>query len=211
VKPNTTPAPPGSPEAVVTVLQRAYENRSLAQLGPILAVNPARNAVFHFYLSDPTPQGEVEWDHDEEVRIHSRMFRPEDHVRDPTPVPEGLWLSSISIHLTQLEPFAERTDLYSADQGKDGKLDPAIWMAVGARYGTDVFFDTQGEVNTDFQVAATTYFVVIEDRTKHVGDRGKFLLYLWDDRQPQPKPDTRGMPVGASKTQSWSSVKDLYR
>jgi hypothetical protein len=201
--------PPDSPEAVVTVLERAYEKRSLTLLGSILAVDPARNAVFHFQLSEPTDRGELEWDHDEEVRIHSRMFRPADHVADPTPVPRNFWLRSVSVQVRQLEPFAEVPDFYSDDHGKDGKLDPALWKAVGARYQTEAFFDTAGD--TDYQVDCVVRFVIIEDLDKRLGDRGKFLLYRWVDALSQANPGIGRMPTGAVAPIVWSSIKRIYR
>jgi len=187
--PKETTPPIDSPEAVVKSLAWSYQYGDLALFKSILAHDPGRNADYRFLLSDPTDQGETEWGYDEEVKIQRRMFRPQMQVTDENPVPPELWLSSISINLTQSAPFAERTNLYSADGGKDGKLDPAIWKAVEARYGTDVFFETQGDQSPDFQVTGEANFVVIEDKTKKAGSSGKFLLYTWEDRRPPLKPE----------------------
>src|SRR5262245_24548489 len=143
--PKETTPPIDSPEAVVKSLAWSYQYGDLALFKSILAHDPGRNADYHFWLSDPTELGETQWGYDEEVKIQRRMFRPQMQVTGETPVPPELWISSISINLTQLAPFVERTDLYSADHGKDGKLDPDIWKAVDARYGTNVFFETQGD------------------------------------------------------------------
>jgi hypothetical protein len=183
-----TPEPPGSPEAVVRALSYSYQTTDLGVFKSILAHDVGRNASYQFFLSEPTDLGETQWGYDEEVKIQRRMFRPDIHVTGEPPVPPDLWLSSVSINLTQLEPFGERTDLYSTSDpiGADGKLDPAIWKAVDARYGTNVFFDTHGD--NDFQVTGEANFVVIEDKTKAAGKSGKFLLFIWEDMGSQPKP-----------------------
>jgi hypothetical protein len=188
--PEKTPEPIDSPQAVVRALAVSYQSSDLALFTSILAHDPGRNADYHFILSEPTALGETQWDYDEEVKIQRRMFRPQMQVTGETPVPAELRLRSITINLTQLAPFVERTDLYSADQGKDGKLDPDIWKAVDARYGTNVFFETQGDQSPDFQVTGEANFIVIEDKTKKAGSSGKFLLYIWEDMIAQPKPET---------------------
>jgi len=182
------------PEDVISSLSFAYQYRNLDLLQSLLANDPARHAEYLFLLSDPTDQGETQWGYVEEVRIHRRMFKPEDTLPGETPVPPELWLSSISIHLTQSAPFQERTDLYSANGGADGKPDPAIWKISDARYGTDVFFETQGDQSPDFQVTGEANFVVIEDKTKQIGDPGKFLLYNWEDIKPPAKPQGSAQP-----------------
>ena len=193
-----TPPPIDSPAAVVRALSRSYQTMDLGLFKSILAHDAGRNASYLFFLSEPTELGETQWDYDEEVKIQRRMFRPDIHVTGEPPVPNERWLSSITINLTQLEPFQERTDLYSTSDpvGADGKLDAAIWKAVDARYGTDVFFDTQGE--NDFQVTGEANFVVIEDKTTPAGKSGKFLLYIWEDLRYQPKPEA-GVAASGSR------------
>jgi predicted transcriptional regulator len=200
-------APIDSPEAVVSALSYSYQTMDLGLFKSILAHDVGPNDGYHFVSSEPAVPGETEWGYDEEARIHRRMFRPQDHVASETPVPDELYLSYITINLTRLEEFTERTDLYSADHGMDGKLDPAIWRIVDAHYGTDVFFDTQSD--QDFQVIGEANFVVIEDLKKKVGSSGKFQLYMWEElvpRKQSSKPSAEG-----SEVHTWSNVKRLYR
>ena len=192
-----TVEPPKAPtikksEDVISSLSFAYRFENYNLFSSLLANDPARNAEYLFLLSDPTEQGETQWGYVEEVRIHRRMFKPEDTLPGETPVPPELWLSSVSINLTQLSPFQERTDLYTTN---GGKLDPAVWIARDSRYGTNVFFETQGDQSPDFQVTGEANFVVIEDKTKQVGDPGKFLLYTWEDLKPPAKPQTGERPI----------------
>jgi len=205
--PEKAPGPSTSADAVVQELAYSYQHQDLEALKSILADDGARNAQYLFLLSDPTDQGETQWGYVEEVRIHRRMFRPGHPDEGETSVPPELWLAAVDVHLTRQEPFAERKDLYSVNHGADGKLDPDIWKAVDARYGTNVFFETQGDQTPDFQVTGEANFVVIEDLAKHAGDTGKFLLYTWEDLKWQPKP---GGAEGAT-AQTWTNMKELYR
>ena len=198
------PGAPTSADAVVQSLAYSYQHQDFKALRSLLADDKARNAEYVFYLPEPTQFGETQWGHAEEVRLHRRMFDPQDTLEDEPAVPARLWLQSVEIHLTRLEPFEERKDLYSEDHGVDGKLDPDIWNAVDARYGTDVFFDTQSD--TDFQVSGEANFVVIEDKTKRAGDSGKFLLYIWEDLgSAPPKPGD-----GGASAVTWTRMKSLY-
>jgi hypothetical protein len=201
------PAPIDSPEAVVRALSKAYQEFDLGLFKSILAHDAGQAEGYRFMVNNPMVPGVPEWGYDEEARIHRRMFQPEERVTGEVPVPDELHLSATSINLTRLEQFAERTDLYSADHGRDGKLDPAIWRIVDAHYGTDVFLDTQGD--QDFQVVGEANFVVIEDLRKRVGSSGKFQLYIWEELVPRAqsnKPSAEGVDA-----RSWSSVKRLYR
>ncbi len=191
-------APPGSPEALVTALSKAYQQRDPELFRSLLANEHGANADYLFLLSAPTDLGELQWGYAEEVRIHQRMFRPDQSP--PPAVPSDLWLHTIQITLTPLEEFQERPGLYSANAGEDGKLDPLRWRAVGSRYSADVLFDLEG---TDYRVRGQAHFTVIEDLTKRVGDTGKFLLLIWEDfgaRFPR-----------ISEGTTWSGVKGLFR
>ena len=81
-----------------------------------------------------------------------------------------------------------------------GPFDPSRWIARSTYYGTNVFFQLQGD--TDFQITGRAYFTILEDRTKQVGDAGKFLIVRWEDL---------GMNRLAVEEKSWSSVKSLYK
>jgi PKD repeat protein len=190
-------------EILVEELERAYREQDLNSFAAILADDPGRNAEFRFILSYPTDLGETEWAYEEEVRIHQRMFHPEAPPPGDPEVNADLWLQTLTITLAQLEIFTERPDLYSVNGGLDGKLDPAVWRATDARYSTYVFFDLVG---TDFKVEGEANFVVIEDRTKNIGDAGKFLIYIWEDM-----PGFLHQSGIAVEANSWSDVKGLYR
>jgi hypothetical protein len=202
---NNAPLVIDTPQAVVQALAVAYQRRDFALLGSLLAHDPARNADYAFFLSEPTPSGETQWGWFDELRIHQRMFQPRTIPPEETPLPRDLWLDGVNSSLYPLTDFRERVDLYSANQGQDGKLDPNIWKAMDALYGTDVFFETQGDI--DFLVAARANFVVLEDLTKPAGAEGKFLLYIWEDLPPPKKAGAR--PTAVEPTM-WGIVKQLY-
>ena len=192
------------PETVIEALASAYARRDPALLGSLLAHEPGANANYAFVLESPTALGETQWDADEELRIHRRMFAPDRLAPGEPAVAPELWLQAVQISLWMTQSFQEQPDLYSADGGRDGKLDPARWRALGASYGTYLFLDLEG---VGYKVEAGARFVVIEDRAKQKGEEGKFLLYTWDDREVLGPGATL---AGVSRT-TWSNLKALYR
>ena len=191
---------------LIDTFVHAYATRNYDLYASLLANVPEANASFLFLLADPTEQGETQWGLQEELRIHHRMFEPENPHPGESPVPPELWVQAIDIHLNQLSPFQERADLYSQNGGADGKLDPARWRATDARFGTNVYWDLEGQI--DYQVIGEANFVVIEDLAKQSCDPGRFLIYTWEDLKAA-SPSAAG-PVLATDY-SWSSVKELYR
>ncbi len=189
-----------SAEALIEALAHAYGTRDLELFISLLAHDPSANAGFVFSLSEPTDLGETSWGYDEEVRIHQRMFHPQ--TAEP-PLATDLWLDSLGVDLAMLDGFTERDDLYSANAGLDGKLDPQRWRAVQARYTTDLFLDLKG---TDYGVEGEANFVVIEDRSKSTGNAGKFLLLSWKD-----SPCGRAVFATYSDCGTWGRLKRLYR
>ena len=155
---------------------------------------------FIFILDMPTDTGETNWGRTTENRIHQRMFDPENIPPGDSPLPFEYWLQSVTINLNPQTAFVERPDLYTTFD-PPGPLDPTHWKAEAATYGTDVFFQLQGE--TDFQVTGRAYFTVLEDLTKQIGDPGKWLIYRWEDL---------GMTnsVAVERT-AWGDIKRLYR
>jgi hypothetical protein len=191
-----------SPEDVVAGLARAYQRRDLELFELLLADDKTRNAEFVFRSMEFV---ETEWGRDEELRIHRRMFLPQNEGLDP--VPAELWIQSIDIELQQRGSFSEMTDLtdlYSAVEGRDGKLDPGIWRALAALYSTDLSFRTAGEA--DYVSRGGARFVVIEDRTKKMGERGKFLLLVWEDLCGS----LLSPALRSSEQICWGRVKALY-
>ena len=203
-----TPAPeppPGSPEALVTALSKAYQQRSPELFSSLLANEHSANADYFFFLSEPTDTGEDKWGRTEEVRIHQRMLRPDQLPPGDAAVNAELWPRSISITLTPMEEFQERrADLYSANAGADGKLNPQRWRALDARYSTYVLWDLAG---VDYKVEGEANFVIIEDLDKQPGEAGKFLLYIWEDIWPP----FLSLGDRISSAATWSMIKSLYR
>jgi hypothetical protein len=159
----------------------------------------ADSAEYFFFLNEP--EG-ANWNLAEELRIHRRMFKPEDPLPHETPVPEDLWLASIDIQLVAQTDWTERWDLYRSGANPTG-LDPNHWRATDAQYAADVFFHMQGQ--TDYQVDGRCNFVVIEDLHKLAGQERKFLIYRWEDL------GWLAAAVHAETPGSWSGVKELYR
>lgn len=185
--PNTDPpeAPKviASPADLVQTLALAYRTQNIDMFTGLLA-NDVENKAEYLFILDPSAEaGDPQWGYEVEVKVHQRMFEPQDTPPGQLPVPLELWLESISITLTADNSFSERTDLYESTQNPTG-LNPAKWKATDAIYSTDVLFDLQG--GTDFQVTGNANFVVIEDLTKEVGDEGKFLLLTWNDLAQKP-------------------------
>lgn len=186
------------PAALVKVLETAYAKQDLDSFVPLLANEPENSAEYLFLLSDPTPDNETQWGYSEEVRIHQRMFSPESPLPGDTPVSPDLWLQTMTITLTQIGAFAERTDLYTTS---GGFLDPVRWRASSARFATYLLAELAGQ--TDYRIEGEALFVVIEDLTKSTEDSGKFLLLFWEDL---------GSPIRSAVSQTtWSSFKRLYR
>ena len=200
VPPPTLEPPIDSAEAVIDALARAYRTRDSELYNSLLANEPSANADFLFLLSEPTELGEIQWGYDEETRIHRRMFHPES--AEP-PVESALRLQGLTVTLTQQAAFTEQPLLYSTNGGLDGKLDPERWRAMEARYSTNLFLDLDG---IDYLVTGWTEFIVIEDRSKSIGDTQKFLLLRWEDSScRRAKLDIH------SECATWGLLKLLYR
>ena len=195
------PQEPDSPAAVISALERAYAQRNPVLLQSLLANEHGANADYLFLLSEPSYPGEMQWGYAEEARIHQRMFRPDQLPPGDAAVPSELRVQSITITLTPIEEFQERSDLYSANGGDDGKLNPQKWYAVDARYATYVYWDLAA---SDYKIEGEANFVVIEDLAKQVGDAGKFLLYIWEDLG-------YGQVPTLHSEATWSRLKSFYR
>jgi hypothetical protein len=166
-----------SPDELIQGLSSAYRARNYDAFVNLFP-QTADNAGYFFFLNEPV-NGITNWDLTEELRIHRRMFKPEDPLPGETPVPAELWLQSITITLDRTATeWVERADLYISEANPEG-LDPAKWKATEAEYHADVLFNTAGE--TDYRVDGRANFVVIEDLTKPEGTDRKFLIYRWED------------------------------
>jgi hypothetical protein len=188
------PQPPATSEEFVQVLATVYRTQDYATFSVLLADD------FTFILDMPNPDtGETEWDAATERRIHSRMFNPESIPANDPPLATEFWLQTVTITLTPENAFTERLDLYTTAM-PPGPFDPTRWIARSSYYGTDVFFQLQGD--TDFQITGRAYFTILEDRTRQVGDAGKFLIVHWEDL---------GMSRLAVEEKTWSGVKGIYK
>lgn len=184
-----TPPPPPilftSEAALIKGLEAAYQRRDYEKF-KLLFSNPTQpipaQPSYEFFLSEPTPT-ENSWGYPEEMRIHRRMFRPQDTLPGDNPVPTDLWLQSVDITLTKQAEFVEREDLYSSPSNPNG-LDAGRWRATEAVYATEVFFRLAG--STDYLVNGHANFVVIQDLTKTNDDQGKWLIYRWEDLAHKP-------------------------
>jgi hypothetical protein len=180
---------PSSEDMLIENLAQAYRARDAELLASLLARDPARNAEFRFIRSAPAPGANASWGIDTETRVHQRMFHA-DHMK------------RIEIELRRESTFTERFDLYSEDQGRDGKLDPAVWRAVDARYVTTVFFETPGV--DDYFVDSVANFVIIEDRTKPADANTRFHVLVWEDLC------SSGPQLDAVFEACWSDVKGMF-
>jgi hypothetical protein len=176
--PDKKPPPPITPAKsqleLIAKLSSAYQSRNYDWFSNLFS-RQADGAPYFFFLNDPPG---ANWDLTEELRIHRRMFKPEDPLPGETPVDRDLWLVSIDIQLEPQTEWTERLDLYLSDTNPSG-LNPTRWKVTDAQYHTYVLFTLQG--TTSYQVNGRANFVVVEDLTKNVGDDRKFLIYRWED------------------------------
>ena len=202
-----------SEATLIANFEAAYQRRDYDKLKALFS-NPTQpipaQPAYRFFLSEPTPT-HPSWGYTEEMRIHRRMFKPQDPLPGETPVDPDLWLQSVDIRLTLQTDFVERADLYRSPSNPDG-LDSARWRATEGVYATSVFFQLAG--NTDFMVNGHANFVVIEDKTKTNDDPGKWLIYRWEDLAHKPSgaepPAPAPAAAAAVETLTWGHVKQLY-
>jgi hypothetical protein len=122
VQPNPQPPSVESATALVQELKDSYQARDYARFVNLFPEDA--EAPYRFFLNEPLPGGEASWDRTVELRIHQRMFTPNDTPPGDPPVPQS---------------------------------------------------------DTDYRVDGRANFVVIENRTKQLGEAHKFLLYRWED------------------------------
>lgn len=158
-----------SPEGLMLELQAAYEGMNLERIEALFASEP--QAEYMFLLAERGPDGELQWSRAEDVRIHSRMFRPRDIPADDRPLPATSWIQGIDLELRASAPFTERTI---------PGLDPVRWKALRGTYLVQAEFFLPHPYGYSFDTVQV--FIVLEDLGKQLGEPGKFLLYRWEDR-----------------------------
>jgi len=189
------PQPPASSEEFVQLLAMVYQTQDYATFSVLFADD------FVFILDMQNPEnGETQWDRTTELRLHQRMFVPENIPPGDPPLDMELWLQSVTVNLTPESAFTERFDLYTTAI-PPGPYDSNRWIARSATYGANVFFQLYGE--TDFLVIGRASFTVLEDDTKHIGDPGKFLIVRWEDLGATPRL--------AEESGTWGAVKQIFR
>jgi hypothetical protein len=206
---SSSPSPTGppaaaSPEDLVQQLATAYRTQDLQLLPGLLAADPE----LPDYVFLAPPEGGFpgqQWNRDEELRIHTRMFDPVSTQQGTSPLPEDLWISTILITLTQETPFVEVPELYASTSNPTG-ISPQRWKALEAIYGTDVLFDLEGEI--DYQVNGQCRFVVVEDLQISPGEAGRLTMLRWEEL---PMSKAGALKPSAVRARSWGELKTLYR
>ena len=164
-----------SEDQLLTALQDAYAHRDLHLFSEVIAIEDG--AVYEFHFPDP-PNGEAFWDATEELRMHRRLFEPE-NVLPGEPPASCPWLLHLVVAFERESPsWTERPEYYRSASNPGG-LDADRWRATGAIAQSECFVETASE--NDYRLESRSEFVVIEDRVKPLGAERKFLLYRWLD------------------------------
>jgi hypothetical protein len=187
-----------SQSGLIVQFRDAYQRRDYDCFSNLFST-AADSAPYSYFLDEPAG---ATWDLVEELRIHRRMFHPEDPLPDEDRVPPELWLAAIAILLDPWTDWTERWDLYRSDTNPGG-LDPNRWRATEAQFHAYLYFDMMGE--TDYVVNGLCAFVVLEDLRKKPGLDRKFLIDQWKDLGPIVTAAIAGQPA------SWSVLKAMYR
>ncbi len=175
--PKTTPQDPGytpakSEAELIGQLKTAYQKRDFDTFTKLF------HPDYQFFLNVAQPDGTTSWGLTEELRIHRRMFRPEDVQPGETPVTQDLYLVSVDITLTARDAFQDAGVYYLNPSNPTG-FPRENFTVTQTDYAASVFFQTQGE--TQYRVDGAANFVVVNDLSKTVGQDGKFLIYRWED------------------------------
>jgi hypothetical protein len=196
----TAPSPPRagarSPQELIDNLRLAYIYQDLGLFTTLFPLD-SLGVDYAFSLNAPDQvTGDTDWGRTEELKVHRRMFDPEHPQPGESRVPTEYWLHSISMSLTPVHTFSERTGLGL----------PPKWKVWEGQYHPHIIFDLQGR--TDFAVDGRANFLVIEDTEVPTGIEGKFLIYRWEDLGAFKAAESRSAGVEST---SWSAVKGLYR
>jgi hypothetical protein len=194
----TIPWTPTSESDLIAKFTEVYRRRDFDLFATLFSTE-ADSAEFFFFLNEPAG---ANWDLTEELRIHRRMFKPEDPLPGESPVPLDLWLFRIDIQIAARTAWVERPSLYRSASNPGG-LDPARWRAREAQHNAFVFFKMSGQ--TDYSVDGLENFIVIEDLQRTAGEDRKFLLYRWEDLG-SPERISAGVAPAV-----WTSMKAMYK
>ena len=175
--PDPDPPPYIEPETVIMALARAYNTQDTDLLATLLASEPG--AAFRFVPCGPS-SGETSSGLGEDRGSAATTPFPWTPPLPPSPLPQE-WTRTVNF--LPLESWGERPDLYSADGGLDGNLDPRRWRAGDARHVTYTSYDLN---DIDYMVEGEANFVIIRDLTKQPSDPGGLLLYMWEELCTEP-------------------------
>ncbi|MFQ5600847.1 MAG: hypothetical protein ACE5G2_09870 [Candidatus Krumholzibacteriia bacterium] len=197
-----------SEEALVAALEDAYRQQSFTLFARLLA---DADGGYVFAMRFQLRSGVSEWGRDKELLIHHRMLEPQRLAPDEPPVPAQLLIESIDVSFSPREPFSERTDLYYDPVKNPAGLDPERWRVTQASY------TVRGGIRMQnlwgYRMQSPSRFVVIDDLSRMIGERGKYRLYRWEDQSyPNLKSDGSAEPGAADAVPSWSwaQIKELY-
>jgi hypothetical protein len=176
------------PRLPVQALSDAYRTRSYVRLASLF------HDDFRFIPApDSTdPGAPIEWGRTEELRIHRRIFEPQNIPPSETPLSPELWPVAISITISQLHAFEERPEYYLP--ANPSGLDPVRWKVWGADFTASLLVETQG--GTHHLYGGVQWFVVAQDLARPAGDSGWLQIYRWQDRG-----------AGSAIEQSWTQFK----
>jgi hypothetical protein len=194
-----------SEDELIQLLATAYRERDHDRFADLFS-SDADEAPYFFFMNSPI-NGIDNWDRTEELRIHRRMFKPENLAPPEAPVPSQLWLVAITINLSRTAAsWVERTDLYKTPSNPSG-LDQSKWKVAEAEFHAEILFETQSQ--TGYRVDGRENFIVIQDLDKTPGSPRRYLMYRWEDLDPPAAP-VQDQNSAAATPATWSSVKRLY-
>jgi len=181
-----TPTIVQSNQGIVDALHQAYETLDLDLFQSLFVREGEQGVPYTFFLASVSGDTRESWGLAQELRIHQRMFRPQDTPADDKPVPPALWLDGIQLELERHPGgFRERYDLYRSDAQLEGLSDKR-WRAMSASYNYLLQLHTRGGQEIAARGIAT--FVVIEDLALRDTGKQRFFLYQWHDQK---------LPVGS--------------
>jgi hypothetical protein len=105
--------------------------------------NTADQAPYFFFLNAPV-NGIDNWDLTEELRIHRRMFKPEDPLPGESPGAAELWLVVDHDQSVATGGILGRAHRSLQDAGESrAAWTPNKWKATEAEFHADILFETQ--------------------------------------------------------------------